>query len=471
MKRLQWILIVLTVLSLLLAACGKATPTPAPKPTQAPPPTKAPAPTKAPEPTQAPTEPPKPAIDPTGQTITFWHVWGQGQPSETMAAIVDEFNKTNEWGITVEAVDQGRYGDLEDAFNAAIQSGDVPDIVVGYTNALANWFAVDAIVDLRPFVDDPDFGLTDADKADFFAGSFAANTIGSGEMVGFPISQSANVLFYNSTWAKELGFDHPPTNAAEFKEQACAAAQANATDDNPDNDGTGGLVLYPGASNIMSWIFAFGGDIIAADGSYDFTNQTVQDVMAFLKDLQDNGCAFQTESYPNPEFATRKALFTMSSTAGIPYQLKAFQAEDATQDEWMLIPFVGPDGTQAVDGFSQSVAVVNTTPEREMAAWLFIKYFTSPETQAKWIQGAAYYPTRQSTIDLLGDYATQNPQWATALSFLQYAHSEPARPSWSSVRREVGNAANRIILGGEDMMTVLQELNQTAAEAVAETEQ
>jgi len=367
MKKLQWVLVVLTVLSLLLAACApKATPTPEPKveqPTQAPAPTKAPEqPTQAPEPTQAPTEPPAPAIDPSGQTITFWHVWGSGLPSETMAAIVDEFNKTNEWGITVEAVDQGRYGDLEDAFNAAIQSGDLPDIVVGYTNALANWYAVDAIVDLRTLVEDPTYGLTADDKVDFYAGAFAANTIADGAMVGFPLSQSANVLFYNKTWAQELGFDGPPKTAAEFKEQACAAAQANASDDNPDNDGTGGLVLYPGASNIMSWIFAFGGDILAADGSYDFTNPTVQDVMAFLKDLQDNGCAFQTESYPNPEFATRKALFTMSSTAGIPYQIKAFQAEEATQDEWMLIPFVGPDGNKAVDGFSQSVAIVNTTP-------------------------------------------------------------------------------------------------------------
>ncbi len=42
-----------------------------------------------------------------------------------------------------------------------------------------------------------------------------------------PISQSANVIFYNSQWAKELGFANPPTNYAEFKEQACAATAAN----------------------------------------------------------------------------------------------------------------------------------------------------------------------------------------------------------------------------------------------------
>ncbi len=67
-----------------------------------------------------------------------------------MLGIVEEFNASNEWDITVEAVDQGKYSNLEDAFNAAIQSGDLPDLVTGYTNAMANWYAVDAVVDLSP---------------------------------------------------------------------------------------------------------------------------------------------------------------------------------------------------------------------------------------------------------------------------------------------------------------------------------
>ncbi|MCD6402177.1 MAG: extracellular solute-binding protein [Anaerolineales bacterium] len=479
-KRLMSILMVLVALSLVLAACKPAaTPTEAPAPTKVE--VKQPEPTEVPpEPTEVPPEPtevvteeaPKPSVDPSGQTISFWHVWGQGLPNETMTAVVDEFNQTNEYGITVEAIDQGRYGDLEDAFNAAIQSGDLPDIVVGYTNALANWYSVDAIVDLEPLINDPFYGLTDEDKAAFFEGALNGGVNAGGTTIGFPISQSENVLFYNSGWAKELGFDNPPTTPEEFKAQACAAAEANNNDDDPDNDSTGGLVLYPGASNIMSWIFAFGGDIVNEDGSgYDFTNQSVVDVATFLKDLWDNGCAFQTESYPNPEFASRKALYTMSSTAGLPYQVSAFEAEDAIKDEWTLIPFPGPNGNKAVDLYGQYVAVVNTNPERMMASWLFIKYFTSPEAQAKWIQGSAYYPTRTDTIPLLDSYSKENPIWSNALSYLDYGKAEPAWPSWSSVRRSVGDTFQAILQGTpEDIPTLLDELNTAAAEAVAETQ-
>ncbi|MFN2197796.1 MAG: extracellular solute-binding protein [Anaerolineales bacterium] len=482
-KRSNVLLVLAVVFAILLASCTPAaTPTTAPAETEAPAvqPTEAPTavPTEAPAaateaPTAEPTEAPMmPEIDPTGQTVNFWHVWGTGQPNETMLAIVDDFNASNEWGITVEAVDQGQYNNLEDAFNAAIQSGDLPDMVTGYTNAMDNWYSVDAVVDLNPYVNDSYFGLSAEEQATFFSGSLEGGKAPDGTLFAFPISQSANVLFYNSGWAKELGFDNPPANYEEFKAQACAASEANATDDNPDNDGTGGLVLYPGASNVASFVFANGGNMLNAAGDgYDFTDQTVVDTADFLKDLWDSGCAFSTESYPNPEFATRRALFTMSSTAGLPYQYAAFDAEDAIKDDWTIAPFPGKDGGQAVDLFGQYVAIANTNPERMMATWVFIKYLTSPEVQAKWIEGSAYYPTRSDTVPLIANYGSENPIWAYGLTFLDYGKAEPAWASWTTVRRDVQDTFNAILQGTpEDIPNLLSTLNDQAAQAILETQ-
>jgi len=484
-NKLSKILLVLAVvLAVMLAGCAPtATPTPAPAQTEAPaaqvtePPTAAMTEAPTAEATEAPTvepteEPMKPEIDPTGQTINFWHVWGTDLPNETMLGIVDDFNATNEWGITVEAIDQGQYNNLEDAFNAAVQSGDLPDLVTGYTNAMANWYAVDAVVDLSPYVNDSYFGLTPEEQSAFFQGSLNGGKAPDGTLFAFPISQSENVLFYNSGWAKELGFDTPPANYAEFKAQACAATEANTNDDNPDNDGTGGLVLYAGASNVASFVFANGGNMLNAAGDgYDFTDQTVVDTAVFLKDLWDSGCAYATESYPNPEFATRKALFTMSSTAGLPYQVAAFDAEDAIKDEWTIAPFPGKDGGQAVDLFGQYVAIANTNPERMMATWVFVKYLTSPEVQTKWIQGSAYYPTRSDTLPLIQDYGAENAIWAYGLTFLDYGKAEPAWASWTTVRRDVQDTFNAILQGSpEDIPSLLQELNDKAVQAMQETQ-
>jgi multiple sugar transport system substrate-binding protein/sn-glycerol 3-phosphate transport system substrate-binding protein len=469
-RKLAWLLLVALLGGAIMTACSPA-PTEAPAPTQAP---AKPAATEAPAPTAAPTMPESPManIDPSGQTVTFWHVWGTGGPSDGMKAVVDNFNATNEYGITVNALEQGNYSDLEDAMNAAIQSGDVPSVVVGYTNALSNWYQVNSIVDLNPYVNDPKWGLDDAAKADFYSGAFDGGTIADGSRIGYPISQSANVLFYNSGWAKELGFDSAPTTPDEFKAQACAAADANNNDATPDNDGTGGFVMYNGASNIASWIFAYGGSFLNDSGDgYNFSNDTVKAVAQFRKDLWDSGCAFATESYPNPEFASRKAMFVASSTAGIPYQESAFDADGAIKDEWSIIPFVGPNGGKAVNAFGQYVAVVNTTPEQTLASWLFLKYLTSPETQAEWIKASAYYPTRKSTVDLLGDYASQDQYWNEGLDLVQYGQSEPSLTSWTSVRREVQTTFDTITQSDPGQIPdLLSQLDDTAAQAVQETQ-
>ncbi len=476
-KNLRTLLLLAVIIAMLLSACSPAaTPAPAqPEPPAAatePPPAVAtePPPAVATEPPAA--EAPAPGVDPTGQTVVFWHVWGTGGPSEALQAITDEFNASNEWGITVEALDQGKYNNLEDAFNAAVQSGDLPDLVTGYTNAMANWYAVDALVDLIPYVNDPTFGLSAEEQAAFFQGSLDGGRAADGTLFAFPISQSANVLFYNAGWAQEMGFENPPATYEEFKAQACAAAETNASDDNPDNDGMGGLVLYAGASNVASFVFANGGNMLNAAGDgYDFTDPTVVDAAALMKDLWDSGCAFATESYPNPEFATRRALFTMSSTAGLPYQIAAFEAPDAIQDGWTIIPFPGKEGGQSVDLFGQYVAMANTNPERMMATWLFMKYLTSPEVQARWIEGSAYYPTRSDTLPLIEAYGAENPIWSLGLTFLGSGKAEPAWASWTTVRRDVGDTFNAILQGAPgDIPGLLEALNAKAEEAMAETE-
>lgn len=467
-RKAAWMLLIALVGAMLLGACAPAE---EPAPTSPPEPTEAPEvePTEAMEEEEMGPESPMGDIDPSGQTVVFWHVWGTGDPNEGMLSIVDEFNASNEWGITVEAHDQGQYNDLEDAMNAAIQSGDVPSLVVGYTNALSNWYAVDTLADLSPYMTDPVWGLGE-EMDDFYQGTIVGGQTADGSQVGFPISQSANSVFYNNSWAQELGFDAPPADSAEFYEQACAAAEANASDADPDNDGTGGLVLYTGASNFASFLFAYGGNLLDSSGAdYAFDSPDVLAVAEDWKALWDDGCAFETESYPNPEFATRKALFTMSSTAGIPYQVAAFEEAGAADEVWSIQPFVGPDGSKAVDAFGQYLGVVNTTPEQNLASWLFLKYLTSPEAQAEWIRASDYYPTRASTVDLLGDYASENEYWAQGLELVQYGQAEPSLPSWTSVRRDTQDTFYQILAADpEEIPALLEALDATAAETVEE---
>ncbi|NJN44772.1 MAG: extracellular solute-binding protein [Anaerolineae bacterium] len=425
------------------------------------------------EPTEVmeePTAEPEPMMDLSGQEVVFWHVWGSGSAAEGMQAIIDDFNANNEWGITVVGVDQGRQGDLETAVNGGIATGDLPNISPGFPNSISTWYNTGAIAELNDFISDPVYGLTADELAAIYSANLASGQTPDGTQIGIPIHQSENVLTYNYTWAQELGFTEPPATSAEFKEQACAAAAFNNADDNPDNDGTGGLVLFPGASNIASWLFAFGGSFLAEGGeSYTMNTSEMKEVALFLKDLQDSGCTFATDSFPNPEFATRLALFTTTSTAGIPFQLAAF--EDAgNSDEWGLIAFPGPDGQLAVNAFGQMIGIFDQGPEANLAAWLWLRHFTSPEVQAEWITYSAYFPSQTTTDQFLGDYVSANPIYATGLELSQYGQAEPNLASWGAIRGAVQDAFFAILDAPvEEVDQLLADLDTTAAELLKES--
>ncbi len=474
MTRKRWMsLLALGLLaSMLVAACATATP----EATEAPAPTDAPAVQPTDEPEPEPTEDMGPETmlegDPTGQNIVFWHAMSSGANLEGVEKMVADFNATNEWGITVEQVSQGGQGDLQSAMNAAIATGELPNMTQGFPNSLVLWNGLDVITTIEDYINDPVYGLTADELAAIFPGTYSPGTLADGSQVGIPMHQSASVHFYNFTWAEELGFDSPPATSAEWKEQMCAAAAANDADDDPDNDGTGGYQYFPDASMVTPWVWVHGGDILNEDGTgYDLNNQAVIDVALFLKDLSDSGCIMFTPSFANPEFAARQTLTYRSSTAGQPFQEAANEAIGST-DVWGAIPWAGPDGTLAVNPHGQMVGIVGTNPDQDLAAWLFLKYITSAPTQTEWVAGTGYYPS-QTTTDL-GTKLEDDPIYAGALELIQaYGdRSEPNLAAHGSVRGLIRDAFFAILDAADEaeVIAILDQLDADAAQAVADTQ-
>ena len=94
-------------------------------------------------PAEEPAEPAAPAdpwaeVDPSGQTVIFWHQHSRAR-EEALLQIVDEFNQSNEWGITVEASYQGSYNDIFNKMLAVLNTSDAPNVVVAYQNQAATY--------------------------------------------------------------------------------------------------------------------------------------------------------------------------------------------------------------------------------------------------------------------------------------------------------------------------------------------
>ena len=182
--------------------------------------------------------------------------------------------------------------------------------------------------------------------------------------------------------------------------------------------------------------------------------------MELLKRMYDNGCAyFFTEGFPNPEFAARRAIFTQGSSSGIPYYAGDIETA-GNSDEWGVaaIPHTTADPVQNIYG--GDIMIPKTTPERQLAAWEFLKWFTEPAQQAKWVEISGYFPTRDSTLALL-DPETLMPQWLQAAAMLPYSDYEPQLISYQGVRDAAQQAYNEILQGG-DADSILADLTEEA---------
>jgi len=400
--------------------------------------------------TPTPTELPSIDVDPAdlrGITVQVWHAFS-GQAQQLFSSQVAQFNGYNEWGITVVASIHADYGALANAVDAAIGSDATPDLVAALPEQALAWDADRLVVDLNPYIGDPDWGLGSDALADIPAPFLAQDYTGERQL-GLPAQRSTRVIFYNETWAHELGFDAPPQSADEFRGQACAANAAFRTDASLQNDGYGGWVIDTDWQTSYSWLLAFGGEVWDGE-AYGFRAGPNLEALSFLKGLYDDHCAWiSTEPTPFEAFAGRHALFVSGDLAQVPFAAGAM-ARAANEDAWTVLPFPGTQESVLVV-YGSSYSVLKSSPEQQLAAWLFARGLLSAENQAQWVEATDLLPLRTSLLDMIGPYRSASPQWNAAVADLSLARGVPQLASWGKVRYVL-----------EDGLTVIFRMNTPA---------
>jgi multiple sugar transport system substrate-binding protein len=401
-----------------------------------------------------------------GVNLSFWvpqfEDWMPGTASSVIQDLVDEFNRENEWGIKVHTNYFENYEDLYDVIQSAYQA-EVPDLLMGYTfqSTLLDR-EIRPLVDLDFFINDPVWGLLEGEQ-DFYP-PFWNGEVVEGKRYAIPFYRLAQVLYYNLTWGQELGFERPPGNIEQFQEQVCAAAAQ--VDEKPE--GRGGWAVSTGAPSTLSWIYAFGGEIVQDSGLvYKFYNPQSLDAFTFVSGLHSQGCAWLDNDRPVGEiFAARNALVVSGSLVSIPF-IRTAMIQVGNEDEWTVLAFPAIERYPGVVAYGPSLSILETTDEKELAGWLFIRWLVEPQNQARLVQVSGAFPTRSSALEHLADYGNNNPHWVESQKLLENIRSEPADPSWNIVRWVVSDAAAFLFspfFDAAEVEHLLEELDLTVTE-------
>jgi arabinogalactan oligomer / maltooligosaccharide transport system substrate-binding protein len=335
MKKLGTLFSFITVLGLLLTACGGgATPaaTSAPEQTEAPVATEAPA-TEAPASTEAPAEEP---------TATL-KIWADDTRTPILLELADDFRA--EYNVELVVEDLGRVQDIRTPMITAAPAGEGPDIFVG----VHDWLG--ALVE-SGLVAPIDLG----DKQDEFVPlALEAFTYTDGQLYGVPYATENLGFFYNTDLVTE-----PPTTWDEVLEVGRTLKEE-------------GKVQYAfamagGGYENLPILTAKGGYIFGqdADGKWNpddvgLDSEGMIAGVTYLTEAAKEGLIPETADYETAHqlFETGQVPFLMAGpwaldrirASGVPYAVTSFPDEGA--------PFLGVQGFM-VNAFSENILLAQT---------------------------------------------------------------------------------------------------------------
>ena len=476
--KVSGLFLILLTAAVLLSSCSLpgALPTATPTPDRtAAPALPSPTPTLSPTPTETPV-PEYLSVEPEtlkGETITLRYS-PEGKVQDTLADLVSRFNEENDLGITVRAVPAYSMEELSSYISGT--ASEPTDLVIAGSAWLRSQSSTGAIAGLSDFMNDPDLSFENGSIPPIMPVMLAEEDQ-DGEYYALPLWAEPAFLFYNKTWAIELGFEDTPADLAGFAEQACAAGKASYSEKDEGKHGTGGWIISSDPEDVMSWLLIFAQEGQTPGGILRSENGDVfSDTAAWLRNLYDNGCAWISRvKEPYDYFANRYALFYSGTYADAERQFNAFeQSSEHGFDNWDLIAYpgrsVGKNTDPRIYGNVVSAALLNGEAGKMNAAWHFIRWLYDDQHAAELALSAGAWPVQDNdAVTKLYRNSGKDKLYQT-LSSRQYLVDIDADENWLTDQLILSDGFAYIFnpsVNAEDIAGIWDQIGSSIAEVSA----
>ena len=365
-------------------------------------------------------------------TIEMWHYMNGGQ-ADALNSIIEDFNATNDKGITVNAISQGSIVDLNKKVISAAQSNSLPAIINVYPDIATGLIEDKKLVNLSSFINDKNVGM--ADEMDDFVDSFIQETSqwNNGEVYGLPMTKSTEVLYVNKNMLESLGYTLEDLEGLTFEKLAEISNKA------VTELGVAGFGFDSSSNAFISSLKMNGLDFVDSKGTINVDNEWVREYMTFFQKQAKSGAfriAGEDKFLSNP-FVNQKMLCYQGSSAGYAYLNNGGAFEIAVVE----VPvFEGKDKAVMQQGASLFVTN-NVSAEAQYAAYEFVKFATNAENTAKFATATGYLPVRKSAVEteivknILNDETSLYSQvYNVAQKSLPYSYYTPAINNAQSAR-------------------------------------
>jgi ABC-type glycerol-3-phosphate transport system substrate-binding protein len=399
--------------------------------------------------------------------ITLWNTQA-GPNGDSLKAVVDQFNASHP-NITVKDEFAGNYDEEYKKLLASAKGGGLPELAVAYENVVAELMKAKIVVPLDSYVNGPD-GLSKESFDDIFPGYIATNKFKQygDQLLSFPFTKSNVMAYYNTDLLNAAGVSSLPQTWDEY------AAAMRKVSDYAKSKGVqfnGGDALDTTASYIDLKILSRGGALMADDLSkVAFNNPEAIAALQWDADLVKGGAAYtqKTPDWQN-DFASQTTAARLDSSTGATF-LPGIIQQAPKQFKWVSAA-PPTDGTHKLTVmYGANIAMFKSTPEKQAAAWQFIKWFSDTPQTAQWALKTHYLPVRKSAANTpeFQQELANNPSTKAAFDALPVAVPEPNVAGWQQVRDILHDADMAVISGKSTAKAALDEAEIKANKALAD---
>jgi multiple sugar transport system substrate-binding protein len=337
----------------------------------------------------------------TGGSITLWYATHPLE--ETFAKeIVAEWNSSHDVKVNAQPVPAGN--STEEVMLAAIAAKSTPDVLTnGAASAVPQYREGGALVNLSETFEDAESFLKERSGEEVLD-QYRSD---DGDLYQIPWKFNPVMLFYNKQMFKKAGLDpnKPPRTYSELLDAMGKLKDSGITPIQPSIDQTWWQRLF-------DWypLYLAAGDQLLLDEDATkpiFNNEAGREAMGFWREVYAKGYAPKATAEQDP-FSQGKVALRLAGPWAMPEMEKAGILKDVGVT---TIPVPDDHAGDDVTTFADSKSIVMfQSSENKEASWEFIKFYLSPENEAKFLKDTQEIPFRQNIVDLVGkEYFDEHP--------------------------------------------------------------
>ncbi len=346
----------------------------------------------------------KPPLDADNPVvITLWHNYG-GQMENSMNDLVDEFNRTTgkTQGIVVDITSVSSSSALYDKITASINnepgSPELPNITTGYPKSALVLMSKDKLVDLKNYFSQKEL--------DSYVPRYLEEGMISEQLAVFPTAKSTEVLFVNKTlfdrFSAETGITIDSLSSFE-KIADTAIKYYQWTDSKTPHIPNDGKAFYTSDSwfNLAQVGMKQLNDSFIDNEKLNYNASFNRFFNLFFEAAVKGGFAIYN-GYSSDLSKTGEIVCSTGSTAGILFYGNTITYPDNTTEdvEYEILPYpVFENGNKVALQRGSGMIVTKSTPAKEYASAVFLKWFTAPEQNIRFISETGYLPVTKVAFE------------------------------------------------------------------------